>query len=209
MAKDPAFLFYPGDYLRDTQMLSETVQVSYDRIMCEHMRNICVSKQQLKFLTKRLSEDEKEELLSVLTKVGGGYQIAWVAESIVKRRAYSDSRRKNREGKANNISKSYVNHMENENENGINNVISIKEVKKYFKFQGSPEFADDFFNHFNAQDWLTGTGRPITNWQSKANTWIKKELNKPKENKYDKIQRGTIDVDKYKRELATIKPRRA
>ena len=65
MAKDPAFLFYPGDYLRDTQTMSEGTQVAYDRIMCEHMRNICISKKQLKFFTKRLSEDEIEELMMV------------------------------------------------------------------------------------------------------------------------------------------------
>ncbi len=121
MSKDPAFLFYPGDYLRDTQILSEAVQVSYDRIMCEHMRNICITQKQLNFLTKKLSKDEKEDLLMVLTKVNGGYQIAWVAESIVKRRAYSISRSENRTGKKKNTSTSYDNHMENEdvNENVI------------------------------------------------------------------------------------------
>ena len=59
--KDPEFLFYPGDYLTDTQCLSEKTQVAYDRIMCEHMRNICISQKQLKFFTKRLSPDETEE----------------------------------------------------------------------------------------------------------------------------------------------------
>jgi len=66
MAKDPAFLFYPGDYLRDTQCISENCQVAYDRIMCEHMRNICITHQQLKFFTKRLTEEELEELKMVL-----------------------------------------------------------------------------------------------------------------------------------------------
>lgn len=134
MASDPAFLFYPGDYLRDTQCLSEAVQVAYDRIICEHMRNICISQQQLNFFTKRLNDDQKKELLSVLKKVNGGYQIQWVAESIEKRRNYSDSRRKNREGKQKhmpNISKSYVPHMENENV--IENVIDIEdELKRAF-----------------------------------------------------------------------------
>ena len=93
--KDPAFLFYPGDYLRDTQCLSEAVQVAYDRIMCEHMRNICISHAQLNFFTKKLSEEELAELKSVLTETPDGFQIGWVAESFTKRKAYSDSRRKN------------------------------------------------------------------------------------------------------------------
>lgn len=115
MAKDPAFLFYPGDYLRDTQCLSEKSQVAYDRIMCEHMRNICITQEQLNFFIKRLSEDEKSEVLFLLVKVKGGYQIEWVAESICKRMSYSESRRKNKEGKTKNIYKTYDSHMENEN----------------------------------------------------------------------------------------------
>lgn len=118
MSKDPAFLFYPGDYLRDTQCLSESVQVAYDRIMCEHMRNICISQAQLKFFTKRLNEDEIAELKSVLTETPEGFFIAWVAESISKRKSYSESRAKNRRGKGkedmSHISKTYVPHMENE-----------------------------------------------------------------------------------------------
>jgi len=97
MGKDPAFLFYPGDYLRDTQCLSEKTQVAYDRIICEHMRNICITQQQLNFFTKRLSEEELNELLLILDKINGGYQIGWVAESIKKRMDYSESRRKNRQ----------------------------------------------------------------------------------------------------------------
>jgi len=120
MAKDPAFLFYPGDYLRDTQTLSSNSQVAYDRIMCEHMRNICISQQQLKFFTKRLSPDELDEIMFVLSESDGGYQIEWIAESINKRRAYSESRRNNRKGKkSNNTSKTYDEHMENENEDVI------------------------------------------------------------------------------------------
>lgn len=123
MANDPAFLFYPGDYLRDTQCLSEKAQVAYDRIMCEHMRNICITQAQLDFFTKRLSVDEKQELLMILAPVKGGFHIPWVTESITKRREYSDSRRKNREGtkvkNSKKISQSYDSHMENEivNEN--------------------------------------------------------------------------------------------
>jgi len=117
MGKDPAFLFYPGDYLRDTQCMSEEQQVAYDRMMCEHMRNICISKTKLNFFTKKLNIEEKEYLIDLLKKVDGGYQIEWVALSIEKRRAYSASRRKNRDSKKDNICGSYDFHMENEDEN--------------------------------------------------------------------------------------------
>lgn len=123
MAKDPAFLFYPGDYLRDTQCLSEKSQVAYDRIMCEHMRNIsndvsniAISKDKVDFFTKRLTDTEKEEIFHVLTRIGDRFQIDWVAVSISKRKHYSDSRSENRMKGINKHMKTYVSHMENENE---------------------------------------------------------------------------------------------
>lgn len=140
MTKDPAFLFYPGDYLRDTQCFSEKTQVAYDRIMCEHMRNICITQQQLKFFTKRLDEQELAELMHCLKAIDGGYQIEWIAESIEKRRAYSDSRRKNRTSHIKTYEKdmkSYVPHMENEIENEIvieNGIKKEDEVSQIFEF---------------------------------------------------------------------------
>lgn len=86
----------PGDYLRDTQCLSEGSQVAYDRIMCEHIRSSIISKKQFNFFTKRLNESEKEELFMVLTATEEGYYISWVADSIKKRKAFTESRRKSR-----------------------------------------------------------------------------------------------------------------
>lgn len=119
--KDPAFLFYPGDYLRDTQCLNEKCQVAYDRIMCEHMRNTGVSKKQVNFFIKRLSEDEKEDIMSILIEDGDNFYIEWVKISIEKRRAYSESRKNNRAGKTKkhmkDICVTYDPHMEDANEN--------------------------------------------------------------------------------------------
>jgi hypothetical protein len=123
MAKDPAFLFYPGDYLRDTQNFTEHQQVAYDRIMCEHMRHICITQSQLNFFTKRLNPDEKKELLFYLKHVDGGFQIEWVAESITKRRDYSKNRRENLEGKKTKLCVTHEAHMEPHMENEIENEI--------------------------------------------------------------------------------------
>lgn len=121
MARKPGFTFYPGDYLRDTQNLSPESQTAYDRIMCEHMRNICITPAQLNFFTKRLTQDQKDELAHVLLKVEGGFQIEWVADSILKYNNFCESRAKNRTGKTkkqvNNTSKSLVPHLEDEIDN--------------------------------------------------------------------------------------------
>jgi hypothetical protein len=133
MAKDPAFLFYPGDYLRDTQCLSEACQVAYDRIMCEHMRNICITQEQLNFFTKRLTAEEKAELIFILKKMPDGFQIEWVAESIVKRKEYSNSRSKNRTFKPKKDILTYVPHMENENEIVNESIVVVNNVNAKFK----------------------------------------------------------------------------
>lgn len=187
MADDPAFLFYPGDYLRDTQCLSESVQVAYDRIICEHMRNICITQQQLNFFTKRLNLDQKSELMQVLTKVTGGFQIKWVADSIQKRREYSESRRKNRKGKDKVKPKdmlTYVPHMENANEivneDGIGNKETV--IEKLFNDQIYVEglqrthrgkdikqaFEECYIHHSNAPNPPDSIGA----WKQKLNTWL-------------------------------------
>ena len=158
MSKDPAFLFYPGDYLRDTQCLSESVQVAYDRIMCEHMRNICISHQQLKFFTKRFTDDEIAELKSVLSESDDGFRIDWVVESIVKRKAYSESRRNNRSKKEkhiNNICDTYDEHMVIANENAIEVKISkeVTTVKKE-KFNFEKSLIEYGFEKSLVSDWL-------------------------------------------------------
>lgn len=150
--KDPAFLFYPGDYLRDTQCLTEQAQVAYDRIMCEHMRNICISQTTLNFLTKRLDELERAQIMQILEEVDGGFAIPWVRESIIKRRDYSESRRNNRKSKPENkpqkdnqpptnISLSYDSHMENENENVIE-----KEVYSEKGVQGEKQLSAELLS---------------------------------------------------------------
>lgn len=201
MAKDPAFLFYPGDYLQDTQGLGCKAQVAYDRIMCLHMKNICISKSQLKFVTKRMSEDEIEELMMVLTEIEDGYQIEWVAQSISKRKAYSESRRKNRQGKTkNNISTSYEKHMENENV--IEDVDTIEEGKKgkkerSIKQPSAKRFVpptvfevrayceemnytaldcdpQKFIDYFEQVGWVIGGGKKMKAWKAAVRNWVRR-----------------------------------
>ena len=184
MAKDPAFLFYPGDYLKDTQCLSESAQVAYDRIMCEHMRNICITQERLNFFTKRLNEEQKSEVMHVLTKVPGGFQIEWVADSILKRRNYSDSRRKNRVGKHKDLPKDMLTH----DSHMVNGDESVNEIENDFKFN-KEEFDNQFLDDWTAwgklivdgndQFWEAMKGRKVSQAEVDAflsvgirNSWI-------------------------------------
>ena len=176
MASDPAFLFYPGDYLRDILCLSEKSHVVYDRIMCEHMRNTCedvskitVSKETVNFLSRHLNDDEKSELFNVIIKIGQDFQIRWVAESISKRRAYTESRRKNKQGKSKNISKSHDQHVENVNENEIVNRNDLKARKeKTTSLSGSGFHSDAFEKNIKLTDLQIGATIQYINLKTKV-----------------------------------------
>lgn len=60
-----------------------------------------------------------------------------------------------------------------------------KEVIEYAKEQNdfagvggfvcTPEQAEDFFNHYESQGWLSGNGIPIHNWRNKLKEWVKEK----------------------------------
>lgn len=212
--KDPAFLFYPGDYLRDTQCLSEKSQVAYDRIMCEHMRNICISQQQLIFFTKRLTDEEKSELMFLLTEIDGGFQITWVADSIAKRRNYSASRSKNRTSKPKNISSSYDPHMENENENENESVVknakflqpTIDQVIEYCNERQNSVDPVKWLNFYQAKDWMIGKNK-MKDWKAAVRTWENNNSNQTNGTGKQKQQFGNNSnsgvSDDYKKSILT------
>jgi hypothetical protein len=135
MAKDPAFLFYSADAAEDTQHLDRLERGAYFDILKAQKR---FGKFTLEQLHKVLGNDFEKvwpALKMCLTHEQDMYFIAWVDESIEKRKEYSESRRSNRNSKKNgppgdtsssnvggifryeqdkkNTSSSYVEHMGN------------------------------------------------------------------------------------------------
>jgi uncharacterized protein YdaU (DUF1376 family) len=122
MTKDPAFLLYSSDFLTGTMFMTNEQVGKYIRLLCvqhqkghlneKDMLNICSTYDEDVF--KKFSKDEN-----------GLYYNKRLESETQKRLAYSESRRQNRL-KGKNICKSYVPHMENENEN--ENIDSIIET---------------------------------------------------------------------------------
>lgn len=123
--------------------------------------------------------------------------IEWVAESINKRKAYSESRRENRSKKnkkdMNNISKSYDEHMENEivieskveNKKKVTTFIPphIDEVRAYVVENNLSVSPWDFVRFYEAGGWKDSKGKPVKNWKQKILTWQKFDNEKQKESK--------------------------
>lgn len=115
MAKDPAFLFYTGDFSTGTQFFSDEQVGKYLRLMMAQHQHGHLTEQQMLHICKTHDED----IFSKFKKDDAGKYFQPRLESeILKRKTYSESRSKNRlstpKTKRKNTSKSYVKHMENE-----------------------------------------------------------------------------------------------
>lgn len=120
MAKDPAFLFYPGDWHSGTMLLSRHQKGCYIDILIAQFNNGPLSLESIKTI---LGQDQASwTVLSSKFKQNsaGNYFNERLATEVEKRKAYSESRRKNKEGKSTHdptYVKHMTPHMENENRN--------------------------------------------------------------------------------------------
>lgn len=145
MAKDPAFLFYTGDFSTGTQFFSDEQLGKYMRLLMaqhqlghleeKHMIQICKTYDKDVFSKFKKDED-------------GLYYNERLDTEIVKRKNYSKSRSENRH-KNKEKEKSYVNHMENKNENKNINTDVINK-NKGISFSENFEFV--FFYDGSSQE---------------------------------------------------------
>jgi len=124
------------------------------RNISEDMINITVSKERINFFTKRLDPESTDQIFSILKDVNGSFQISWVAESISKRKIYSNSRAKNRTKKEENQKEHVLTHdnickhMENANENEIINENKDENKKGGTGGKKEPDFIDQVLKKF-------------------------------------------------------------
>ncbi len=121
MAKDPAFLFYTGDFTTGTQFFSDEQVGKYVRLlMAQHQHGHLSEKQMI-----QICKSHDADIWSKFSKDQEGLFFQQRLEfEIEKRRSYTESRSKNKKGKTKshdihikNKSRSYGKRMENENEN--------------------------------------------------------------------------------------------
>ena len=178
MSKDPAFLFYSSDFLTGTLLMSMEQKGKFITLLCIQHQKGHLSEKDMLHICGSYDED-------VFTKFqkdeqGKFYNIR-LEEEVDKRKAYSESRRNNRKKKedVNNISSSYVEHMENENEN--EDIIekkkvarfqkpTIEQLKEYMSEQGMNDIAENWLNHYEANGWMVGKNK-MKDWKASVRTW--------------------------------------
>lgn len=122
--KDPAFLFYPGDWMGGTQWMTFEQKGCYIELLI------------LQFNTGKFTEAQAKQVLSICFDVawpmlkqkfvsdGGMYWNERLKVEIEKRKTFTESRRINGLGKKT-TDKHMLKHMENENENKNVSYLSI------------------------------------------------------------------------------------
>ena len=178
MSKDPAFLFYSSDFLTGTLLMSMEQKGKFITLLCIQHQKGHLSEKDMLHICGSYDDD-------VFTKFqkdeqGKFYNIR-LEEEVDKRKAYSESRRNNRKKKedVNNISSSYVEHMENENENEDliekKKVVrfqkpTIEQLKEYMREQGMNDIAENWLNHYEANGWMVGKNK-MKDWKASVRTW--------------------------------------
>jgi hypothetical protein len=136
MAKDPAFLFYPGDWQGGTSTLSRFLKGCYMDVLIAQFNSGHLSLEEIKTV---LGSDFGQAWPTIQKKFtqdqNGLFYNVKLETEMIKRKEYSASRSKNRSSKKdmNNICKTHVTHMSQHMENGNIYVFNIsKELCKIF-----------------------------------------------------------------------------
>jgi uncharacterized protein YdaU (DUF1376 family) len=193
MAKDPAFLFYPNDYIGGTMGMTfeekgayiELLMMQFNRgHMTEHMIRQTVG-QLWDNIQVKFNKDDK-----------GLYYNERLEIEKEKRVKFTESRRNNINGVNQYTPKKGKNkghmegqttsHMEdvniNEDKNknkkgkGSKNDIPppIESVKDYCKERGNDVDPDKWYNHYTANGWMVGKTK-MKDWQASVRTWEDKK----------------------------------
>lgn len=187
--KDPAVLFYTSDFLTGTMTLTDEQVGKYIRLLCLQHQKRRLSEKDMLHICKTYDED----IWCKFARDDAGYYNERMEAEADKRRNYNESRRNNRKKKdMSNICKTYVRHMENENENENvienRNVIVSKtraqrftppsrdDVDAYAKLEmiGSETSVDKFHDYYTANGWKVGRNA-MKDWRAAFRNWVKNE----------------------------------
>jgi len=186
MAKDPAFLFYPNDFTTGTQFFSNEQVGIYIRLLCaQHQHGRLNEKDMIKIC----GTYDNDVFSKFIKDENGKWYNQRLEDEMVKRKQYSDSRRNNRKGKKN-ICESYVQHMENENENINNNINGIKKnpvpklndviidlaQRTYYSHKRKliePFQIEEIYKTFTDLNYKDGTDKPPEDVHTHFVSWIK------------------------------------
>jgi uncharacterized protein YdaU (DUF1376 family) len=187
MAKDPAFLFYPGDYVSGTMGMTFEEKGAYMDLLMLQFNRGHMNTHMIQHTVGHLWEQVKCKFIQ--DKEGLWYNIRLDVEK-GKRKTFTESRRNNMKPKEKpsyeppyetHMQHHMESHMENVNEN-INKDINTNKSK--CSFEQAYEYmankisldlakieAEKFVNYYTSNGWKVGKN-PMKSWTHAANTWL-------------------------------------
>ena len=187
MSKDPAFLFYPQDFITGTMFMNNEQVGLYVRLLCaQHQHGGIIDKdlfnqtvQNVKIVKDKFIESED------------GFYNQRLMDEMVKRKKKSTNLslnalkrwEKEKECKGNAIALPKHMPIENENEDVNVNVIkknkrdffqkpTLDEVLSYCKERNGNVDGNKFFNYYESNGWKVGKNT-MKNWKAAVHTWEK------------------------------------
>lgn len=181
--KDPAFLFYPSDFLTGCTNLTMEERGQYISLLCIQHQTGHLSDKTIRLSVGNVSVD-------VLSKFqqdeNGLYFNARLEIEIEKRSQFVDSRRVNglkggRPSKPLGLPSDKANGKAKKKLPINRDEIEIKDVIEYFLSNGYTEnSAKKFFEYYSASNWIDSNGKEVKSWKQKAQgVWFKDENKQP------------------------------
>lgn len=191
MAKDPAFLFYPSDFLTGTMFMSHEQIGIYIRLLCsQHQHGGVIDKISFNSLV-----GNNEIVRAKFIEIDLGFYNQRLADEMEKRNKKSNNISKAvkevwEKRKESNAIPSKNNAIQKESKKKGNRILmgivneNVNEIEDYFVLNGySKELANKFYLHYQP-DWTDSNGKKVKDWKKKAQTiWFKEENKQVK--KYD------------------------
>jgi len=198
MAKDPAFLFYPSDWISGTLGMTFEEKGAYFELLMTQFNQGHMTSHMIGRMVGQLWSSIQHKFIQ--DENGLWYNIR-LEEEKKKRKAFTESRRNNIKGKNQYTEKTTkkVGHKKGHMTSHMENV-NVNEIIDYFKDKGyTEETAKKFYDFYSVSDWKDSNGKKVINWKQKAQSvWFTEENKiKPEPKKIKSVAEQIEEMRRY------------
>lgn len=198
MAKDPAFLFYPSDWISGTLGMTFEEKGAYFELLMTQFNQGHMTSHMIGRMVGQLWSSIQHKFIQ--DENGLWYNIR-LEEEKKKRKAFTESRRNNIKGKNQYTEKTTkkVGHKKGHMTSHMENV-NVNEIIDYFKDKGyTEESAKKFYDFYSVSDWKDSNGKKVINWKQKAQSvWFTEENKiKPEAKKIKSVAEQIEEMRRY------------
>lgn len=196
MSKDPAFLFYPGDWLGGTITFTRSQKGAYMDLLMAQFNQVALTIEDIRQvlgIDYDLMWEPKLRVKFETESNGILYFNRKLRDEVIKRKSFTESRRNNKTGKnqynSGHMTNHMTSHMENENENENKDIIkkdrivkerrfippTIEEVIAYCLERKNNVDPHKWHAWYSANGWMVGKNK-MKDWKAAVRTWENKEI---------------------------------